>query len=87
MLTKDEGEEVIRLMKTNGFVLSEADSAQMEFSSRVKARDYRVTILVIEDLVTLMIKADREVLLDETTKTVADLKVFLEERLYTYLKD
>ena len=57
----------------------------MEFGGLVKGKDYRITILVVEDLPQIFIKRNGEVIYSETIKSVDDLKIFLEERLYKYL--
>ncbi len=48
--------------------------------------EYRVTILVVEDLPQVSIKQNGEVIFEDTVKSVDDLKIFLEERLYLYLE-
>ncbi len=58
----------------------------MEFSGQVKGKNYRITILVVEDLPQIFIKRDGEVIYSETVKSIDDLKIFLEERLYKYLE-
>jgi len=58
----------------------------MEFNGQVKGKNYRITILVVEDLPQIFIKRDGEVIYSETIKSIDDLKIFLEERLYKYLE-
>ncbi len=70
----------------NRLILSDSDTAHLEFSGQVKGKDYRVTILVVEDLPQIFIKRDGEVIYSETIKSIDDLKIFLEERLYKYLE-
>jgi hypothetical protein len=41
---------------------------------------------VVEDLPQIFIKRDGEVIYSETIKSIDDLKIFLEERLYKYLE-
>ncbi len=85
MMTTYERSHIIHIMKMNRLVLSDSDTAQMEFSGQVKGKDYRITILVVEDLPQIFIKRDGEVIYSETIKSIDDLKIFLEERLYKYL--
>jgi hypothetical protein len=73
-------------MKMNRLILSDSDTAHLEFSGEVKGKDYRVTILVVEDLPQVSIKQNGEVIFEDTVKSVDDLKIFLEERLYLYLE-
>jgi hypothetical protein len=73
-------------MKMNRLSLSDSDTAQMEFNGQVKGKNYRITILVVEDLPQVSIKQDGEVIYSETIKSIDDLKIFLEERLYKYLE-
>ena len=86
MMTTYERSDIIHIMKMNRLTLSESDTAQMEFNGQVKGKDYRITILVVEDLPQVSIKQDGEVIYSETIKSIDDLKIFLEERLYKYLE-
>jgi len=85
MMTTYERSDIIHIMKMNRLTLSDSDTAQMEFNGQVKGKDYRITILVVEDLPQVSIKQDGEVIYSETIKSIDDLKIFLEERLYKYL--
>lgn len=85
MMTTYERSDIIHIMKMNRLTLSDSDTAQMEFSGQVKGKNYRITILVVEDLPQIFIKQDGEVIYSETIKSIDDLKIFLEERLYKYL--
>ena len=86
MITAYERSDLIHIMKMNRFSLSDSDTAQLEFGGQVKGKDYRITILVVEDLPQVFIKQDGKVVLNETVKSVDDLKIFLEERLYKYFE-
>ncbi len=86
MMTTYERSDIIHIMKMNRLTLSDSDTAQMEFNGQVKGKDYGITILVVEDLPQIFIKRDGEVIYSETIKSIDDLKIFLEERLYKYLE-
>jgi hypothetical protein len=86
MMTTYERSDLIHIMKMNRLTLSDSDTAQLEFSGQVKGKNYRITILVVEDLPQIFIKRDGEVIYSETIKSIDDLKIFLEERLYKYLE-
>lgn len=86
MITAHERSDLIHIMKMNRLTLSDSDTAQMEFGGRVKGKDYRITILVVEDLPQIFIKRDGAVVYSETIKSIDDLKILLEERLYKYLE-
>jgi hypothetical protein len=73
-------------MKMNRLTLSDSDTAQFEFGGQVKGKHYRITILVVEDLPQIFIKQSGEVIYSETVKSIDDLKIFLEERLYKFLE-
>jgi len=73
-------------MKMNRFTLNDSDTAHLEFSGQVKGKDYQITILVVEDLPQIFIKQGGKVILNETVKSIDDLEIFLEERLYKYLQ-
>lgn len=66
--------------------MSDSDTAQLEFDGQVKSKDYQITILVMGDLPQIFIKQSGEVVFEETVKSVDDLKIFLEERLYKRLE-
>ncbi len=86
MITSYERSDIIHIMKMNRFTLGDSDTAQLEFGGQVKGKDYRITILVVEDLPQVFIKQDGKVILNEPVKSIDDLKIFLEERLYKYLE-
>jgi hypothetical protein len=85
MMTSYERDDLLHIMKMNRFVLQDADSAQLSFTRQLGGEDYEIDILVIEDLPSVTIKRNGEIQYSETTKSVDDLKIFLEERLYKYL--
>lgn len=86
MMTTYERSDIIHIMKMNRLILNDSDTAHLEFSGQVKGKDYRVTILVIEDLPQFSIKQNGEVIFEDMVKSFDDLKIFLEERLYLYLE-
>ncbi len=85
MMTAYERSDIIHIMKMNRLTLSDSDTAQLEFSGQVRGKDYRITILVVEDLPRLSIKQNEELVFEDAVKSIDDLKIFLEERLYKYL--
>jgi hypothetical protein len=86
MMTTYERSDIIHIMKMNRLTLSDSDTAQLEFGGQVKGKNYRITILVVEDLPQIFIKQDGEMIFEDTVKSIDDLKIFLEERLYKYLE-
>ncbi len=86
MMTTYERSDIIHIMKMNRLMLSDSDTVQLEFNGQVKGKNYRITILVVEDLPQIFIKRDGEIIYSETVKSIEDLKIFLEERLYKYLE-
>ena len=86
MMTPYERSDIIHIMKMNRFAMSDSDTAQLEFNGRIKGNDYRVTILVMEDLPRVSIKQNEAIVFSDTVKSIDDLKIFLEERLYKYLE-
>ena len=85
MITFYERFDIIHIMKMNRFTLSDSDTAQLEFSGQVKGKGYRIKILVVEDLPQVVIEQNGEAVFNDTVKSIDDLKIFLEERLYKYL--
>ncbi len=86
MITAYERLDIIHIMKMNRLTLSDSDTAQLQFNGQVKGKDYQITILALEDLPRVSIKQNGAVVFNETVKSVDDLKIFLEERLYKYLE-
>ncbi len=86
MMTVYERSDIIHIMEMNRLVLTDSDTAQIEFGGQVKGKDYQITILVVEDLPQIFIKQGGKVTLRETVKSIDDLKIFLEELLYKYLE-
>jgi len=85
MMTIYERSDILHIMKMNRFELIDSDTAQLSFNSSVKGTNYQITILVIESLPSITIKEAEGIIFSETVKSVDDLKIFLEERLYLYL--
>lgn len=81
-----ERSDLIPIMKMNRFTLSDSDRAQLEFSGQVKGKVNRITILVVEHLPQIFIKQGGKVILSETIKSIGDLKIFLEGRVYKCLE-
>jgi hypothetical protein len=73
-------------MKMNRFTLGDSDTAHLEFGGQVKGKSYQIKILVVEDLPRISIEQNGESVFNDTVKSVDDLKIFLEERLYRYLE-
>jgi len=86
MMTAYERSDIIHIMKMNRFTLSDSDTAQLEFSRQVRGKDYRITILVVEDLPRVSIKQNEELVFEDVVESIDDLKIFLEERPYKYLE-
>ena len=86
MITPYERSDIIHIMKMNRFTLSDSDTAQLEFSGQVKGKSYQIKILVVEDLPRISVQRNGEAIFSETVKSVDDLKIFLEERLYKYFE-
>jgi hypothetical protein len=86
MMTAHERSDLIHIMKMNRFTLSDSDTAQLEFVGQVKGNSYRIKILVVEDLPRISIERNGEALYGDTVKSIDDLKIFLEERLYKYFE-
>jgi hypothetical protein len=51
----------------------------------LEEKDYTVEILATENEPQVIIKQNESVLVNETLKSIDDLKIFLEERLYQHL--
>ena len=61
MISAYERSDLIRIMKMNRFALSDADTAQLEFGGQVEGKNYRITILVVEDTPQIFIELNGEI--------------------------
>jgi len=86
MITTYERSDIIHIMKMNRLALIDSDSAHLSFGGQVKGKDYQINVLVVEDLPRLAIKKEGEILFNDTIRSIDDLKIFLEERLYKYFE-
>ncbi len=85
MMTTYERSDIIHIMKMNRLTLIGSDTAQLEFGGQLKGKSYQIRILVVEDLPRISIEQNGGVVFNDTVKSIDDLKIFLEERLYKYL--
>lgn len=86
MMTTYERSDIIHIMKMNRFTLSDSDTAQLEFTGSAKGKSYKIRILVVEDLPRISIEQNGEAVFNDAVKSIDDLKIFLEERLYKYFE-
>lgn len=80
-----ERADLIHIMKVNRLTLIEADTAHLTFNGQIAGSDYEVTVSILEDTTSIVIKKSDKMVHSETVKSVDELKIFLEERLYRYL--
>ena len=85
MMTVYERSDLIHIMKMNRLTVSDSDTAHLQFNGLIKEKDYQIAILVVEDLPRVSIRRNGEVVFEDTVKSIDDLRIFLEERLYKYL--
>ena len=85
MISSYERSDIIHIMKMNRFSLTDSDTAHFTFSGSFKEKDYTIGILVAENEPQVIIKQNDSLILSETVKSIDDLKIFLEERLYRRL--
>jgi hypothetical protein len=86
MITTFERSDIIHIMKMNHLSLIDSDSANLSFIGQIKGKDYQVDVLVVEDMPRLCIKQNSAILFSDTLRSIDDLKIFLEERLYKYFE-
>jgi len=84
MITSHERSDIIHIMKTNQLALIDSDSANLSFAGEIKGKDYQINVLVVEDAPQLFIKENGATVFSDTLRSIDDLKIFLEERLYKY---
>ena len=85
MINSYERSDLIHVMKMNRFALTDFDTAHLTFNGNSKENNYAVEILATENEPQIIIKQNKLVILSETVKSVDDLKIFLEERLYQHI--
>lgn len=85
-MTSYERDDLIHIMKMNRLALQESDSAHLRFSGQLDQANYEVNIITVENLPTLTIKREDTISFQDTLRSVDDLKIFLDERLYQFLK-
>lgn len=85
MINSYERSDIIHIMKMNRFILTDSDTAHLTFSGSFKEKDFVVEILAAENEPQVIIKQNRSLILSESVKSVDDVKIFLEERLYQHL--
>jgi 5-methylthioribose kinase len=81
MITSYDRTDLLHIIKLNRFMLQESDTAQLNFTRQISGEDYKIGILVIEDLPSVTIKRNGHIKNNEIPKSVDDLKLFLEESL------
>ncbi len=86
MMTAYERSDIIHIMKMNRLALTDSDTAHLEFGGQLKGKSCQIKILVVEDLPRISIEQNGGVVFNDTVKSIDDLKIFLEERLYKYLE-
>jgi hypothetical protein len=84
MITSHERSDIIHIMKINYLTLIDSDSANLSFAGEIKGKDYQINVLVVEDVPRLSIKQNGSTLFSDTLRSIDELKIFLEERLYKY---
>ncbi len=57
-MTSYERLDIVHILKMNRLALTDSDTALLEFDGQVKGKDYRITILVVEDLPQVSIKTN-----------------------------
>ncbi len=85
MINSYERSDIIHIMKMNRFTLTDSDTALLTFNGNAMEKDYAVEILAAENEPQVIIKQNKLIILSETVKSIDDLKIFLEERLYQHL--
>lgn len=68
------------------FTLTDSDTAYLSFDGQVKGKNCQVAILVVGGVPSVVIRHNGAVVFNDIVKSVDDLKIFLEERLYKYLE-
>jgi hypothetical protein len=85
MINSYERIDIIHIMKMNRFALVDSDTAKLTFGAGFKEKDYTAAILMAENEPQVIIKQNKSVILKQTLRSIDDLKIFLEERLYQHL--
>lgn len=86
MITTHGRSDIIHIMKMYRFTSTDFDTVNLTFGRSEKEKDYTVEILATEIEPQVKVKENESLIVNETVKSIDDLKIFLEERLYQYLK-
>jgi hypothetical protein len=84
-MTSYERDDLIHIMKMNRLALQESDSAHLRFSGQLNQSNFEVNIITVGGLPTLTIKREDTISFQDTLRSVDDLKIFFDERLYQFL--
>ncbi|MET0754274.1 MAG: hypothetical protein ABWZ66_12910 [Pyrinomonadaceae bacterium] len=63
----------------------DSDTAHLMFSGYFMEKDYTVEVLAAGNEPQVIVKQNKSVMVNETVKSIDDLKIFLEEHLYQHL--
>jgi hypothetical protein len=85
MINSYERSDIIHIMRMNRFVLTDSDTTNLTFAGSFKEKEFTVVILATDIEPQVIVKHNKSVIMSETVKSVDDLKIFLEERLYRYI--
>lgn len=85
IISSHERSDIIRIMKMSRFALIDSDAAHLTFAGSLEEKDYTVEILAAENEPQLIVQQNGSLSLRETVKSIDDLKIFLEERLFQHL--
>ena len=58
MISTHERSDLIHIMKMNRLSVSDADTARVCFNGQIRGKKYEITILMVEDLASVIVKRD-----------------------------
>ena len=72
MISAHERADLIHIMKVNRLTLIEADTAYLTFNEYASSIDYEITVLIVEDTPSVLIKKNGTLVYSKTVKSVDD---------------
>ncbi len=72
MISLPERSDLIHIMPINRPALGEADTAHLTFNGRTGGSEHEITVLIVEDTPSVVIRKDVPLVYSETVKSVDD---------------
>lgn len=85
MISNQDFSDITQLMKMNRFALVDGDTAHLEFAGVFSDKSFSLKVLAAENEPQVALKCNDRVIFSRSHKSIEELKIFLDEKLYLYL--